>query len=304
MDLEKYSKKLEQWSDKELSKTEGSIRLFYRKLVKEILAQIGLLYEKYEVDGKLTYAEMMKFERFKKFLASMNEHIQVLSDEVQTSINTLLYGTYTYSYAWMAHAIETNARKSLQLTTLKLEQVQKAMNNPVTGLTLSDRLGKQRRDIVYQVQQNVTQGLVRGSTYKEMASQIQETFEGDYAKSIRVVRTETHRVREQATLDSALRANEKGIIMLKKWRNMKDSRVRKTSKANHVKMDQVKIPVDDLFDLGKGEYTSAPGSSGYAHHDINCRCILVYEIDRIEGRTNEQLAEQTFEDYRKAIEVT
>ncbi|MEK5148776.1 phage minor head protein [Psychrobacillus sp. FSL K6-4615] len=301
MDLEKYSEKLEKWADKELSKIEGSIRLFYRKLVNTALSELGKIYADYEEDGVLTYASLIKYDRLKKFIDSLTEHVDTMSVATRETINNHLAESYVYSYSWMGWAIESEARKNLQYGTLKAEQIKSAIDNPVKGLTLSQTLERNRRDIIYKIQQEVTQSLVRGSTYKEMATTLKDTFDGDYKKAIRVTRTETHRVREQGTLDSTKRANSKGVIMMKKWRNMKDRRVRKTSKANHVKMDHVKIPVDDLFDLGNGEQGTAPGNTGYAHHDINCRCILVYEIDSIKGQTNEELAQQTFESFREAM---
>ncbi|MFE4523962.1 phage minor head protein [Cytobacillus firmus] len=301
MDLEEYSRKLEEWSDKQLDKIERSIRGFYRQLVTLALGELGKIYSDFEEDGQLTYQNMIKYNRLKKFIDSLNEHVDTLSLETQKSISTHLAEAYVYSYAWMGWAIENEARKSLKYTSLKAEQIQRALNNPITGLTLSETLEKNRKEIIYTIQREVTQGLVRGSTYKDMASTLTTTFEGDYVKSIRVARTETHRVREAGTLDSASYANSKGVIMMKKWRNMKDSRVRRTSKANHEKMGHVKIPVDDMFDLGRGERGIAPGNTGYAHHDINCRCILVYEIDRIEGKTNEDLSQQTFKDFQEAM---
>lgn len=301
MDLEKYSKQLEKWQNKRLSDTENSIRLFYRKLVRTVLNEVAALYEKYERDGELTYAEMMKYDRYKRFMDSLTLHVNTMSKTTRNSIDKLLSECYTYSYAWMGWAIQSSARKKLQYTALKIEQIRRAVDNPVTGLTLKQTMEKNRRDIIHRINQTVTQNLVKGVTYKDMAVSLTETFEGDYNKAIRVARTETHRVREQATLDSAQHANKRGVVMVKKWRNMKDSRVRKKSKANHVKMDNVKVPVDDHFDLGRGERTLAPGNSGYAHHDINCRCLLVYEIDRIEGQTNDDLARQTFEDFQRAM---
>lgn len=244
---------------------------------------------------------MIKYDRLKKFIDSLNEHVDTMSIETIKSIDGHLADSYVYSYQWMGWAIEKEAQKKLQYTSLKVEQIRAALDNPVNGLTLSETLEKNRRDIIYKIRQNVTQSLVRGSTYKDMASSLKETFEGDYVKAVRVARTETHRVCEQGSLDSAKRANEKGVVMLKKWRNMKDRRVRKTSKANHVKMDGKQIPVDDMFDLGNGEKGVAPGNIGYAHHDINCRCILVYEIADVVGKTNDDLAKQTFEDFKKAM---
>lgn len=302
MDLEKYSKQLAKWQNKQLSIVENSIRLFYRKLVRTVLGEVATLYEKYEKDGELTYAEMMKYDRYKRFMESLELHVNTMSKTTQKSISELLSNSYVYSYAWMGWAIQSSARKRLQYTALKMDQIRRAVDNPITGLTLKQTLEKNRRDIIYRINQTVTQNLVKGTTYKDMAVSLTETFEGDYNKSIRVARTETHRVREQATLDSAQHANSRGVVMVKKWRNMKDSRVRKTSKANHQKMDNIKVPVDDYFDLGRGERGIAPGNTGHAHHDINCRCLLVYEIDRIEGQTNDDLARQTFEDFQRTLE--
>lgn len=302
MDLEKYSKQLAKWQDKQLNIVENSIRLFYRKLVRTVLGEVATLYEKYEKDGQLTYAEMMKYDRYKSFMQSLELHVNSMSKTTQKSISELLSNSYVYSYAWMGWAIQSSSRKRLQYTALKMDQIRLAVENPITGLTLKQTLEKNRRDIIYRINQTVTQNLVKGTTYKDMAVSLTETFEGDYSKSIRVARTETHRVREQAMLDSAQHANKRGVVMVKKWRNMKDSRVRKTSKANHQKMDGVTVPVDDLFDLGRGERGIAPGNIGHAHHDINCRCLLVYEIERIEGQTNDDLARQTFEDFQRTLE--
>ncbi|UED81072.1 phage head morphogenesis protein [Lysinibacillus sp. CD3-6] len=302
MDLEKYSEKLEDWADKELKKIEGSIRFYYRQLVNVALGELGKIYADYEDDGVLTYESMIKYDRLKKFIDSLNEHVDTMSIEVQNSISTHLAESYVYSYSWMGWAIENEARRNLQYSSLKVEQIRAALDNPVKGLTLSQTLEKNRSDIIYKIQQDVTQSLVRGSSYKDMAESLKGTFEGDYEKAIRVARTETHRVREQGALDSAKRANQKGILMLKKWRNMKDSRVRKKSKANHIKMDGMQIPVDDLFDLGNGESGIAPGNTGYAHHDINCRCLLVYEIEDVQGQTNDDLAKRTFEDFKNAMD--
>ena len=300
-DLEKYSQQLDKWHGKQLAQIENSIRLFYRKLTRTVLAEIGVLYEKHERDGQLTYAELQKFDRLKKFIATMTQHINTMSKTTQKSISELLSNGYIYSYQWMGWAIEKEARRRLQYTSLKLDQIKKALDNPVTGLTLAETIEKNRRDIIYRINQLVTQQLAKGVTYKDMAKALTETFEGDYAKAVRVARTESHRVKEQATLDSVKHANSRGVVMMKKWRSMKDSRVRKTSKANHRKMDGVTIPVDEMFDLGKGEQTSAPGNSGYAHHDINCRCLLVYEIQSIKGQTNDDLARQTYEDFQNAM---
>lgn len=101
MDLEKYAKKLDEWANKELSKTESSIRKTYKELVKKALVELGTIYEKYEKDGVLTYEDMMKYDRLKKFINSLIEHVNIMSKDTQTTILALLSSSYLYSYEWM-----------------------------------------------------------------------------------------------------------------------------------------------------------------------------------------------------------
>ena len=75
--------------------------------------------------------------------------------------------------------------------------------------------------------------------------------------------------------------------MVKRWRTMKDERVRPqrrrkgkkkgwTTKMgrgpNHMLLDGQTVLEDEPFDLKDGHKAMMPGSSGVAGHDINCRC--------------------------------
>lgn len=166
------------------------------------------------------------------------------------------------------------------------------MNNPVHGLTLTDQLEKHREEIVYGIKQAVGVGLSVGDNYTTMAKRFQTALigpdgaDGSYAKS----------VRETGNLDAARNLAEKlenaGDTMTKTWHTMKDERVRpqkryktksgwKTGKPgiyNHVKMDGVTMPINEKFKLPSGAETMAPGQSGVAGEDINCRCYLSYEV--------------------------
>ncbi|UQW98173.1 phage head morphogenesis protein [Rummeliibacillus sp. G93] len=301
IDLDKYAKLLAEWSDKVTKKYENELNSMYSELIKAALALLGNIFNSYEKDGKLTYTEMMKYKRLDSFHTQMNVLINTMSKKQRDSLLDLLDEHYEYSWDWMAWAIENEADIRLKNMRTKLDQVEKSMQNPISGLTLDETLEKNRRDIIIKVKREVTQSLVQGSTYKQTASRLTKTFEGDYVKSVRVARTETHRVREQASLESAQEANSQGIIMVKRWMNMKDERVRRTPKANHVSLGGQSVPVNELFDLGGGEKGQAPGMTGYPHHDINCRCLTGYSIERIEKQNQKDVAKRTYEEYRRAI---
>lgn len=304
INLDKYAELLAKWSDKVTKKYEKELNSMYKELIKAALALLGSIFSNFEKDGKLTYTEMMKYKRLDSFHRQMNVLLNTMSKKQRDSLLDLLEEHYEYSWDWMAWAIENEVDIRLKNMKTKLNQVEKAMQNPINGLTLDETLEKNRREIITKVKRDVTQSLVQGNTYKQTADKLTKTFEGDYVKSVRVARTETHRVREQASLESAQEANSQGIIMVKRWMNMKDERVRRTPKANHVSLGGQSVPVDEPFDLGSGKKGQAPGMTGYAHHDINCRCLTGYNIERIEKQSQKDVAKRTFGEYRKSLEPT
>ena len=132
-----------------------------------------------------------------------------------------------------------------------------------------------------------------------MARRLSKTLDTNYSKAINITRTESHRAREAGfhdsakSIDSTLKQGATALRLVKTWHTMKDSCVRpnvryktksgwKTkrnqSSANHQKMEGVMILADEYFDLGGGIKTLAPGQSGDAKNDCNCRCYLSYDL--------------------------
>lgn len=299
IDLQKYAELLEKWTDEKSATTEKELAKIYVIIIKEVLLLIGELFRKHERDGSLSPNEMAKYQRTDKFVRTLTLHIDTLSKNKNNSLHKLLMSSYSYSYDWMSWAIQKEAKVDYRNNLVKEVVERMAMENPVTGLTLSDTLNQHRATVIQQIRIEVKRGIANKSSYKEMADGLTQTLENDYKKAVRVARTETHRVREQATLETVKKANDGGVVMAKKWLSMRDERVRRKVQSNHVKMHGQTVPVNELFDLGNGLKGTAPGLTGHAHHDINCRCITTYSIVKIEAQTKQQLAKRTFEEYRE-----
>ncbi len=175
--------------------------------------------------------------------------------------------------------------------------MKRAVENPVAGLTLPERLQKQRQDVIYDIKQNVANALMTGERYDTTAKKIAERLDVSYGKAMRITRTESHRVQEAGLMDGAAEVGEKvredGLVYAAIWHNMGDSKVRpyarvhtskgwKTykskTKADHVKMEGQIIEAGDDFDLGNGVKAKSPGQSGTAENDCNCRCYVEYEM--------------------------
>lgn len=293
--LDKINELIEKLVNKLVKMGEREIVKRYALLLSEIRQELAKLYEKYEIGGKLTYAEMAKYDRLRKFIEYIDHLLTVAYKDVKKTIYDVLAMLYEEGYYYTAWAIETDTLSRLAYSAVPAETIKAMIENPITGLTLSQRLEKNRAAIVYTIQQEVTQGLVQGETYKQMAKRIKGALENDAAKAMRIVRTESKRAIEAAKHDSAEHAHKNGIVMYKEWNSVHDQRVR----DRHRLLDGKKVPVDQDFELG-AITGKAPGQmSGGASMNVNCRCFLTYSVERVEKVDAKELEGMAFEQWKK-----
>lgn len=274
---------------------EAEIRKTYQALLQDLRHYLADEYTRYAEDDQLTYEILQRHGAYARFLEEVEQKINDISPEIRRSIRSTVEQTYEYTYNGMVESVKKvvmNPAIAAGLKACTPDVIRRAVENPVSKLTLNDRLEKHRKEIVYDIKQNITVGLMNGDRYTTMANRIKQSVDGDYKKAIRIARTETHRVREAGNHDAAVLVNgalkdsTTGLQMVKTWRTMKDERVRpakakgRNRQYNHRKMDGVTVPVDEEFVLPSGAKTKAPGQSGVAGEDINCRCYLSYGLQK------------------------
>lgn len=305
--LNKSAEEINRLINKRVKASQRAIAKQYAITLNEIRKELAKLYEKYETGGVLTYAEMAKFDRLSKFMKRIDKLLATHYKSLRKIIYDVLGESYLDGYYLTAWAVETDTLSRLAYSAVSAATITAMIENPISGLTLTERLQKNRSFIIYTIQQEITQGLVKGETYRTMAARLKGALEGDAVKAMRIVRTEAHRVQESSKYDSALHAHKNGVRMSKTWHSMKDERVRpgrgigkKPAKkgADHRMLDGKKIPVDQDFvgKLGKGK---APGQLGAAGEDINCRCFLTYEVESVEKPNAKELENMAFEEWKK-----
>ncbi|KHD86364.1 hypothetical protein NG54_03345 [Heyndrickxia ginsengihumi] len=305
--LNKSAEQINRALGQRLKKGERDIAKKYANTLNEIRKALSKIYEKYESDGVLTYTEMARYDRLRKFLKEVNNLLTSNYKSLKKTIYDVLGQSYLEGYYLTAWAVETDTLSKLAYSAVAADVITAMIENPISGLTLSDRLEKNRSTIIYTIQQEITQSLVKGETYGSMAKRIKGALEGDTVKAMTIVRTEAHRASESGKLDSVVHANNNGVKMMKEWNSMQDERVRPgrgigkkdaLHAANHRMLDGKKIPVDEDFvgKLGKGP---GPGQMGAAGEDINCRCFLTYSVEKIEKPDAKDLENMTFETWKK-----
>lgn len=268
--------------------TETKIRKIYKSLVKDLNAFLAEYYVKYadKTDGTLTIAKLQEKMKFAKFLEEIENNVNFFTPKVKREIEDLVDRTYKACYEGMNKAVsEADDVKELvgaSELNVRPEVMKQAVENNISKLTLKPLLEKNRQEIIYDIKQALTVGLMTGQRYDTMANKILEKVDFSYGKAIRVTRTESHRNIEAGFNDCAQEIAKglegSDIVYTKTWITMKDERVRRTSKADHVKMEGVTVEATDNFKLEPGVYAPCPGSSGTARNDCNCRCTLEHKF--------------------------
>lgn len=291
--MEKIEETLNRRIGQLLKGSEREIAKHYAQLMKDIRFLLSEYYAKFERGGELTIEEMAKYRRLEKLNNELKTMFKYSYEDIHSVINSTLEDVFEDGYYLTAWGISNEVDKHIPMPSVA-EMVIASVNNPISGLTLSERLEKNRSEIEWKIRETVTKGITEGTTYGKLSNELKKVLDGDKKKAHRIVRTEVHRVSEEGKQASRLHAHKLGILQEKKWVSMKDERTR----TSHEQLDGQTVPIDEPFEL-HGNEAMQPGGFGIAREDINCRCISTTEIVGIE---NKNLKERTAETYEEFLE--
>ena len=298
--------------------SEKKVRKIYMQLMKELNAFIGEEYVKYANEqGVLAYSTLRDRARQARFLEEVVAKVDSITPELKSEIMGLVETTYTKCYEGMGKAVASASSteelaSAMNGSLVKPEILKQSLNNNISKLTLPHVLEKHRQEIVYNIKQELTIGLLNGDRYEKMVRRLTDKLDISYKKATNIVRTESHRNIESGLYDCAENIAQSlegsDLVSVCIWRTMKDERVRpnvrrktksgwKTYKskngADHVAMEGKTIRVGDFFVFPDGVKTKCPSKSGEARHDCNCRCFLEEEFAKINANSKTTIAKVT-----------
>jgi SPP1 gp7 family putative phage head morphogenesis protein len=304
MSLQSKLEQFDKQSDKLSDLTEKELIKAYSLSLKEIRGYMAEVYEKYGTPDGLPYSEMQRYNRMKSLEEQIKKILFELTGKNAKTLEQTLKDIYELSYYSTGFALESESQVKLSYAMINKEVVNQSVQNPISGLTLNDRLEKNRIELIYRVRQEITQGLILGESYQKIAKRLKDTFEGDVKKSIRVAQTEAHRIKNTARYESLQHAQAKGIELKKVWVSTLDKKTR----DRHRSLDGQKVDVDQPFKSGGAE-AMYPSGFGVASQDVNCRCTFISVLDGFEPTVRASRGEDgktkvipytTYEDWHKA----
>jgi hypothetical protein len=257
---------------------ETTLAKSYKVSLDEIKKEIALMFEKYGNDVR--YSDMMIYNRLTNLENSIAKEIKKLTGESITTTRDAIKDIYSESFYRTGFSLESSVGMKLGFGLLTPTVIQAVVLNPLDRISWPERMRANSQVFAKQITQELAQGLIQGKGYGKIASIVTEKTGISANNSIRIIKTEGHRVQNAARV-LGFDASEKaarliGFIPERVWRHpsgIKEPRDgTKDPDINHVIMNDVPADSEGIFILSDGTKTYAPGLTGIAKHDIHCHC--------------------------------
>lgn len=214
----------------------------------------------------------------------LTECLKVLQDG---NINTVTeYLNKCYENGFVGNMYSLNQQNIPLVLPMNQNQVVQAVMKPTESFTFSQRLYDNVAELKTVVKSELSRGIASNLSYADIARNISDYAQIDMNKSIRIARTEGHRVQSEARMDAMQAAKKKGADIVKQW----DATLDGNTRPNHRLLDGQIRELDEPFEVS-GMKVDHPGAFGLASEDCNCRCCVLqrarWAVEKVDPNTGE-----------------
>ena len=294
-----------------------------QSLLKDELAVIKALEQSYEeaianIDGIIVsllarkdtenlQAIIYQVKQQKALKKELEVLLKELQDNNYQTIDEYLKGCYENAH--IGTLFDLQGQGVPLMLPLDQEQMISAITlNSKISAPLYNHLGYNVDALKVDIMREISRGIAQSLSYQEIARNLKNITNVDYNKSLRIAKTEGHRIQNESAYNVQKRAIQRGAKVLKQW----DSTLDKKTRATHRELDGQIVGVDEYFVSPNGHKALYPGEFGVASEDVNCRCALLQraewalsdeEFTKMNGETNDLEHFESVDDYNKFKDI-
>ena len=319
-------------TEKEIDKLTPYIIAQYKEALKSINKELKKVYSEIlsGVPPEDYYNTMLKYDRLTKLHETIARQYADFSKEAGKTIGhageiamSNNYYRMQYTHLWLLPGTDFAIlpREILQMSVYGSTEAWKKYKNsimekiygsgrlyyPKAG-TLSEFLAANRLKELENIQRAVTQGLLQGHGYAKTSKAIQGVIgqflvkdgtvytSGAMANAVRIVRTETIRIMNEAGTANTEYARSQGVDIVRYWSAALDQRTRPV----HAALDDKPEDKNGMFQSSVGP-VSGPGQFPMVGQNVHCRCSTFESVNGSEPTLRRGINIKTYEkEYEKA----
>lgn len=216
----------------------------------------------------------------KSYQEQLQKQVSGILNQMQTSqyVTVSDYLDGCYNDGFIGTIFDAHGQGVPIVTPINQESMVRAVQlDSKISKGLYTRLGEDVNVLKKKITAQVSRGIATGMSFKDVAKQLENYSRIGYNNSIRIVRTEGHRIQTTATMDAMEAAKDRGADVVKQW----DATLDGATRESHVAVDGQIRELNEKFSNGL-MYPGDP--SGGAAEVVNCRCALLQRARRaVEG---------------------
>lgn len=288
-------RKLERADDTKMNREMFNI---YSDTLKQVKAKLKDYMANYE---DLPYWKQMQTGQLVKLQDEITELLNSAYPKAVDVATNFKTDQLRKGYMGVFYHAESQEGVSLGFNGLNKDFVRSAVQEPVAGKKLSQRLYKRREQLAKRAQGAITTAVLQGKGYPYMARIISANTDANYRHAMRIARTEGGRMRSIGKQKAYEEAEEMGINMQKMWVSTLDSMTR----SSHQHLDGQVVDIKDDFIGLEGARAKGPRLFGDPSEDVNCRCTTVTVVNgvkpalRRDNETGEIIPYKSYKDWAK-----
>lgn len=238
----------------------------YSKSLAEIEEKIKIL-----TADKMTQSKIYQLE----YQLSLRQQISDILDKLRTNNYDAIseYLNKCYEEGFLGAMYDLQGQGIPLAFPIDQRQVLKAVQlDSRISAGLYNRLGFNVEELKKRIADEIARGISNGESWERIARNLEMMTGLDYSKSLRIVRTEGHRIQQASALDALEKAKKVGADIVKQWDSTLDGKTRST----HIELDGQIVELDEEFEIpSTGAKAKAPSMFGNPAEDCNCRCCVL-----------------------------
>ena len=175
--------------EKDINKLEKKLLKLFKDTRKEVLNELKIIYADIEA------SEYEKY-RIDSLLTSINNALDNLYSNNEKEVNEGLADIYK----------EMDKQASIDLNnafnTVNENLVRETLKTNWSGLSFSERIWEHRRKLAFTIKGELSKGFIRGDSLQDISKIISDKFDTSFSNAMRLVRTESCWVMNEATVNN------------------------------------------------------------------------------------------------------
>ena len=175
--------------EKDINKLEKKLLKLFKDTRKEVINQLKIIY------ADIESTEYAKYQ-IDSLLTSINNALDNLYSNNEKEVNEGLADIYK----------EMDKQASIDLNnsfnTVNENLVRETLKTNWSGLSFSERIWGHRRSLALTIKSELNKGLIRGDSLQDISKIISDKFDTSFSNAMRLVRTESCWVMNEATVNN------------------------------------------------------------------------------------------------------